>query len=82
MRLCKLCDLNTVCTEFHAIMECTNPTIIELWHKLNENIKLLHIQWNSISAKSKFVYLNLSSDRNCTFYYSLFLDKIFREHQT
>ena len=57
MRVCKLCDLNTVCTEFHALMECTNPTVLKLRHTLNEKIKVLHFQWNSMSAKSKFLDL-------------------------
>ena len=30
MIVCKLCDSNTVCRDFHAEMECTNPNFIAL----------------------------------------------------
>jgi hypothetical protein len=78
-RTCPLCLSKEICSEFHATMVCQHPKIKELRQTLDNNINAINSQWRSLLAEQKFVYLTLAIDKQCIFYYAIFLDKIFRE---
>ena len=35
-------------------------------------------QWNRLSRKDKFIYLTLANDKECIFYFAIFLDKLYK----
>ena len=80
-RTCPLCSTKEIGSEFHAIINCQNQHIKQLRLKLNENINKLHNQWNKLSERQKFMYLTLAVDKQCTFYFAIFLDKVYKEYK-
>ena len=79
MRKCTLCILNEIGSEFHVLMLCTNSKLKQLRTELNDNINQCVIQWNLLPIPQKFTYLVSAVDKNCNFYFSIFLDKVFKE---
>ena len=78
-RLCPLCPTNEIGSEFHILMNCPNPKLTELRHHLDSNLKTLYEQWEKMSKSNKFIYLLLAIDKQPTFYFAIFLEKIFKE---
>lgn len=80
-RLCPLCSSNVIGSEFHAIMVCPNPKLKQLRHTLDVTISALHNQWDFLTKSQKFVYLILAVDKQCMFYFAIFLDKLYKEYK-
>ena len=77
-RICKLCTKNVVCTELHAVMFCENDNLVEFRNNLNIKLNEIKPQWNRLSKKDKFIYLTLANDKECFFYFAIFLDKMYK----
>ena len=78
-RICKLCNDNKIGTEYHTIIECQNQKIAKYRTDLNNKITTINAQWNTFNDNIKFQYLMLACDKTYTFYFSIFLDKIYSE---
>ena len=78
-RTCPLCLSKEICSEFHATMTCTNLNIKNLRQTLDNRINSINSQWEHLPVHQKFIYLTLAIDKQCTFYYAIFLDKLYRE---
>jgi hypothetical protein len=81
-RTCPLCTSNEIGSEFHATMTCQNLKIKQLRQTLDNKICAIHNQWGKIPIQQKFNYLTLAIDKQCTFYFAIFLDKVYREYKT
>ena len=80
-RICLLCTFEEIGSEFHAVIDCQNAQIKQLRLKLNENINDVHSQWKKLTGRQKFMYLTLAADKQCTFYFAIFLDKLYKEYK-
>ena len=78
-RICPLCKNGEICTEQHVIMYCTSDVILNLRKELDAKLTAVKNQWQYLSKNDKFVYLVLANDKDFNFYFSIFLDKVFRE---
>ena len=59
-------------------MHCTNNIVMDLRNKMNAKLSNLCMQWEAIPADDKFMYLLAAVDGNFTFYFSVFLQKLFK----
>ena len=77
-RYCKLCGTNEVGSEFHTLMLCKNNKVQEFRHTLDTSLCSFISQWEHLNSEDKFQYLILASDEGCNFYFSIFLDKLYK----
>ena len=59
-------------------MFCQNESIVKFRKDLNMKLKDLKPDWERLSSKDKFIYLTLASDKDCLFYFAIFLDKMYK----
>ena len=76
-RTCLMCKDNEIGSEIHTILFCKNPDIVNLRNKLFENVNKCNHQWELLGHENKFLYLVLAVDETVTFYFSIFLEKLF-----
>ena len=61
-RKCKLCNIEEIGDEFHYLMKCTNPSIIELRERFMDSLFTLNSNFQSLNTESLFKYIINMSD--------------------
>ena len=59
-------------------MICPNEELTKFRQKLNQVVQNVVGQWSLLSKEQKFQYLMFAADPVCNFYFSIFLDKVFK----
>ena len=77
-RVCKLCNTNCICTEFHVLMECNSKCLTDFRNEFNDKLVQLKPQWKELSLEDQFTYIALAADKDFIFYTGIFLDKIYK----
>ncbi len=77
-RYCKLCNDNQVGSEEHTLIYCKNETLDRIRTELFNRIYNNCYQWIELPPNIKFLYLVSAVDDNCNFYFSIFLDKLYK----
>ena len=77
-RLCLFFDTGALGSEEHVIMHCTHDTIVNLRTQLFTKLSEYSAEWQKLSGPDKFIYLLSAVDLDFTFYFSIFLDKIYK----
>ena len=77
-RFCTMCNNNDIGTEIHTIMKCPNVTLEFLRREFFEKLYLISPQISKLNIEQKFYYVTACIDDKITFYYAIYLDKIYR----
>ena len=77
-RLCNMCN-EYVGSEYHVIIECDNSFVCQIRQKFLLKIYSINKQLENLSKADLFTYLLLGVDKCITFYFAVFLDKIFKK---
>ena len=77
-RLCSLCNKGQLGTEIHTLLHCDNTTVSQLRHELFQKLYEINTQFLKLSPENKLIYLLSAADANSNFYFSIFLDKVFK----
>ena len=65
-RICTLCNSNEIEDEFHFVMKC--PVYSEIRNSLFTDVKILHPNFINLSDDDKFVFLNITCQKNLAQY--------------
>ena len=77
-RLCNMCN-KYIGSEYHMIIECENSFICQTRQTFLLKLYSINKQLENLSKTDLFTYLLLGIDKNVTFYFAVFLDKIFKK---
>jgi len=77
-RMCLLCDSNQIGSEEHTLMHCNNEDIAQLRTNLFQKLSECCKQWQNLPSNMKFIYLVSACDKDFSFYFSIFLEKIYK----
>lgn len=77
-RTCNCCNSGEIGSEFHVLMACQCIELKRERNRLNLKLSQLCSQWPSLSNKDKLQYLLCAHDPQFSFYFAIFLEKIFK----
>ena len=75
-RLCNLCNIH-VGSELHVLMMCQNSGACSLRDCLKKYIYMINPEISKLNENDLFIYLLLAIDDTISFYFAIFLKKIF-----
>jgi hypothetical protein len=77
-RKCQMCKAGVIGNELHTLILCENKDLQYLRNQLYVNINNIVYDFDILSDNDKFTYLLLCIDSQVTFYFSIYLKKVFQ----